>query len=94
MISIANINVIPEDLLVKSQITLSRIKEAANKYSIVEQSEAYEIMGICQYFNGQYRDAMANLEMSIKGSYEGVKPPKQLCYIKILVGLYYYSVSV
>jgi len=87
MLSIASIDMIPEDLLVKSQITLSRIKENTKKYSVVEQSEAYEIMGICQYFNGQYRDAMLNLETSIKGQFEAIKPPRQLCYIQILVNI-------
>lgn len=78
-------NIINDGFLTSARLNLERISDGAVKYSVIEQSEVFEVAGICQYFNGQYREAMVNLELSIKGQYESLKPQRQLCYIKILV---------
>lgn len=77
--------IIPEDFISRSQMHLNRIKENSHKYSLIEQAEVYEMVGICQYFNGQFREALTNLDMSLRGQYEALKPMRQVCYIKLLV---------
>lgn len=80
------ISTINDDLISSARLKLNRVTENISKYTVFEQSEAFEVAGICQYFNGQFREAMVNLDISIKKPYENIKPPRQVCYIKILVG--------
>ena len=63
------------------------------EYTAVERTEALESLGIAQYFNGDYFDALHNLEASISQKYIKLKSKKRLALIQSLVSQHNASVS-
>lgn len=65
----------------KVAITASSKKE----YTNIERSEALETLGIAQFYNGDYADAVTNLEKSISPRYIKLKSKKRVMVVKSLV---------
>lgn len=55
------------------------------EYTNIERSEALETLGIAQFYNGDYSDAVINLEKAISSRYIKLKSKKRVVIIKTLV---------
>ena len=55
------------------------------KYTPIERSEALESLGVSQYFNGDYSEAVVNLEAAIGPRFLKLKSKKRITLIKSLV---------
>lgn len=55
-------------------------------YTNIERSEAFETLGIAQFYNGDYSDAVLNLEKAISNRFINLKSKRRLMIVKSLVG--------
>lgn len=55
------------------------------EYTNIERSEALESLGIVQFYNGDYAEAISNLEASIAPRYIKLKAKKRVAMVKTLV---------
>jgi hypothetical protein len=55
------------------------------RFTNIERSEALESLGVAQFYNGDYADAVVNLEGAIAPRYVKLKSKKRLIMIKSLV---------
>lgn len=76
----------------KNKVIQTTVTEKA-KFTNVERSEALESLGVVQFFNGDFAEAVQSLEGSIGPRFIKLKSKKRLVMIKMLVSLNYCSLS-
>lgn len=74
----------------KNKVVISTRTEKA-KYTNIERSEALESLGVAQFYNGDFADAVLNLEASIAPRFVKLKTKKRMIMIKTLVRPLYCS---
>lgn len=78
------IEFVPSAKLLELKAKLDECMESEESTDI-ERSEAFESLGIAQFYCGEYLDSVSNLELSICEEYVELKTGDRLSYIRILV---------
>jgi hypothetical protein len=73
-----------ESIIVNSKSN-QQLSSSSSMYTDIEKSEIYESLGITQFFNGNYSEAIDNLKASVQPQYLRLKSNKRICYVKLLV---------
>ena len=68
----------------KAKVEKTTVTEKIN-HTDIERSEALESLGIAQFYNGDFADAVVNLESSISQRFIKLKSKKRLSTVKMLV---------
>ncbi len=83
------VHLIVSDNVKQFQKALKKITRRKKKYTDVEVSEAYESLGIAQFYHGDLKEAVINLELSIDPRYIELKPERSVIYVKIMLANLY-----
>lgn len=81
----SNVLILPSLKVHQLEEDVARKSANKTKYTNVERSDAFESLGIAQFYNGNYADAITNLEAAIAPRYIKVKSKKRVAMIKTLV---------
>jgi len=81
-----------ESIIVNSKSN-QQLSSISSMYTDIEKSEIYESLGITQFFNGNYSEAIDNLKASIQPQYLRLKSNKRICYVKLLIGILYFRAA-
>jgi len=80
-----NVLILPPLKVHQLEDDVARKTADKTKYTNIERSDAFESLGIAQFYNGNYGEAISNLEAAIAPRYIKVKSKRRVAVIKTLV---------
>eukprot|EP01032_Pedospumella_encystans_P025765 gene25765-29109_t len=85
-----NVLILPPLKVHQLEDDVARKTADKTRFTNIERSDAFESLGIAQFYNGNYAEAISNLEASIAPRYIKVKSKRRVAVIKTLLGSLYY----
>ena len=80
-----NVLILPPLKVLQLEDDVARKTADKTRFTNIERSDAFESLGIAQFYNGNYAEAISNLEASIAPRYIKVKSKRRVAVIKTLV---------
>jgi tetratricopeptide (TPR) repeat protein len=86
-----HMNLIVSDNIEQFQRGLNKVlkDKFCKNYTLLEKSEAFESLGTAQFYHGDYKDAVGNLELAIAPQYLELKSERSVVFIKVMLANLY-----
>lgn len=87
MANLGNVLILPTLKIHELQEQVEKKTAGRKEFTNIERSEALESLGIAQFYNGDYAEAISNLEGAIAPRYIKIKAKRRVAIIKTLVSI-------